>query len=125
VKHPTVRQLLDPRGFIAAFLLMTCISLLLSACAQLGVPTPQNTEERIVVTISAVTAARETATTLLTAKKISADDAQNVQQQADNLRAGAQIARSMLATDPAAADAKLQQTRAALLALQAYLSAKR
>jgi hypothetical protein len=74
--------------------------------------------------MSAVTGVREAALTLLTAKKISADDAQNLQKQADNVRAGTVIAQSLLATDPAAADAKIQQTRAVLIALQAYLAAK-
>ena len=102
-----------------AFLFM-----LLAACTTLGVPSPETTEERIVVTMNAVIAARNSATALLTAKKISAADAENVQQQADNVRAGALIARSMLATDRTAADAKLQQVRTALVALQAYLATK-
>jgi hypothetical protein len=97
---------------------------ILTACAGLGVPSPQNTGERIAVTVVSVTAVRQSATTLLVAKKISPDDAEHIQRQADNVIAGAQIARAMLAVDPAAADAKLLQTRQVLLALQAYLAAR-
>lgn len=113
---------------LASFLVLslTLLSTLavLSACSALGVPTPQTTEERIVVTMSTVTGVREASLALLTAKKITAADAQNIQQQADNVRAGTVIAQAMLATDPTAADAKLQQTRAMLIALQAYLATK-
>lgn len=108
---------------LASFLLLA-LTLALAACAGLGVPSPQTTEERIVVTMSTVTGVREAALTLLTAKKITAEDAQNIQRQADNIRAGTVIAQAMLATDPAGADAKLQQTRAMLIALQAYLATK-
>jgi hypothetical protein len=93
-------------------------------CSALGVPTPKNPQEQIVVTMAAVTSVRNTATTLLHQKKISAEDAENVQKQADNVRAGTVIAQYMLAVDPASADAKLRQTWAALIALQAYLETK-
>ncbi len=105
------------------WLLFMC-AMLLSACAQLGVPTPQTTEERIAATIVSVTAVRETTLTLLQAKKITPDDAENIQRQADNVRAGAIVARSLVGVDSTAADAKLQQTRAVLLAVQQYLIAK-
>ena len=95
-----------------------------AACAQLGVPSPETTRERLVVTVGAVTAVRQAATTLLVAKKLSVDDAENIQRQADNVIAGVTVARTMLTVDPAAADAKLQQTRAVLVALQAYLATK-
>lgn len=95
-----------------------------AGCAQLGVPTPETTAERIAVTVVSVTAVRQSAQTLLVARKITPDDAENVQRQADNVIAGAQIARSLIGSDPAAADAKLQQTRQVLLALQAYLAAR-
>lgn len=120
MKHPPMKPLLDLRGFIAAFFLVA----LVTACAQLGVPTPETLNQRIAVTVGTVTAVRASTTTLLTAKKLSADDADNIQRQADNVIAGAQVARSLATTDPAAADAKLQQTRAVLTALQQYIAAK-
>lgn len=107
------------RNLFAAFALA-----ILAGCAGLGVPSPETPAERIAVTVVSVTAVRQSAHTLLVARKITPDDAENVQRQADNVIAGAQIARAMLAVDPAAADAKLQQTRQVLLALQAYLAAR-
>lgn len=101
-----------------------CVLVIITGCAQLGIATPETLSQRIAVTVATVTTVRQTATTLLVAKKISADDAQNIQSQADNVVAGAVIARNLAPVDPAAADAKLQQTRAVLLALQSYLASK-
>ncbi len=95
-----------------------------AGCNSLGVPQPQNLEERIVVTLATISGVRDAAATLLTAKKISVEDAENIQRQADNVRAGTLLAQTMLKVDPAGADAKLQQTRAALIALQSYLATK-
>lgn len=100
------------------------LAVLLVACTSLGAPAPQTLNERIAVTVTAVTAVRQSTTTLLTAQKLSVQDAENIQRQADNVVAGAQIARTLAGVDPAAADAKLQQTRQVLLALQAYLATK-
>lgn len=96
----------------------------LAACGSLGLATPETPAQRIAATVVSVTAVRQSAQTMLVAKKITPDDAENIQRQADNVIAGAQVARSMLGVDPAAADAKLQQTRQVLLALQAYLAAR-
>lgn len=105
-------------------LVAALLAFVLVACTSLGAPAPQTLNERIAVTVTAVTAVRQSATSLLVAKKLSVQDAENIQQQADNVVAGAQIARTIAGVDPAAADAKLQQTRAVLLALQAYLASK-
>ncbi len=93
-------------------------------CSQLSVPQPKTTEERIVVALATVSGVRDAAATLLAAGKIDVADAENVQRQADNVRAGVMLARSMLSADPSGADAKLRQTQAALAALQAYLATK-
>lgn len=111
-------------GFLLPALIFVSALAATPGCSTLGVPTPQTTQERTVVVMAAVAGVREAALALLTAKKITAGDAQNVQQQADNIRAGVVIAQSLLASDPSAADAKLQQTRAMLIALQAYLATK-
>lgn len=105
-------------------LVLALLAFALVACTSLGAPQPQTLNERIAVTVTAVTAVRQSATTLLTAQKLSVQDAENIQRQADNVVAGAQIARTLAGVDPAAADAKLQQSRAVLLALQAYLASK-
>lgn len=108
---------------IHAFIVLL-LATVLAACTSFGAPPPQTINERIAVTVTAVTAARQSAATLVRAGKLSAQDAENIQQQADNVVAGARIAQTLSGVDPAAADAKLQQTRAVLLALQAYLTAK-
>lgn len=104
--------------------LMGAALVLFAACAAFGVPTPETLNQRIAVTTSSVTAVRQSAATLLQAGKLSVQDAENIQAQADNVIAGVIVARSLSGVDPAAADAKLQQTRAVLLALQAYLTAR-
>jgi len=111
---------LDPRGFIAAFLLV----MLVSACSTFGVPTPQTFNQNLAVSIAANTSVRETATTLLQAGKISAIDAQNIQAQADVAREGLNVARTLSGTDLASAQGRLEATTAALKALQAYLATK-
>ena len=103
--------------------LLVLLLTLAAACAQLGLPTPQTFSERLAVGYVAVTAIRDSATKLLVAKKISADDAQNVQNQADNARAGLDIARKLADVD--AANAKLASVQAALVGLQSYLAARK
>jgi hypothetical protein len=95
-----------------------------TSCAQLGLPTAQTFNQKLAVGYGTVTTARNTAATLLTAGKITADDAQNVQNQADNIRAGLDIARQMNKTDPTGAGTKLDATIAALQLLQTYLTSK-
>lgn len=91
---------------------------LLASCASLGF------NERMAYGYSAVTAARDTAGELLDAGTISADDAANVQAQADNLRAGLDIARSVYAADPTAGSDKLTAALAGLDALSVYLRSR-
>jgi len=100
------------------------IAAALTSCAQLGIAPAETFAQKLAVGYSSVTAVRQSATTLLTAKKITADDAQNVQAQADNARAGLDIARTVSKTDPKAADAKLTSIRTLLTALSAYLATK-
>ena len=104
--------------------LMLFLAMCVASCAQFGVPQPETLAQRIAVTVTGATAARQTTLTLLQAKKLTPDDAENIQRQADNVIAGAQVARTLIGTDPAGADAKLQQTRAVLIALQAYLATR-
>jgi uncharacterized iron-regulated protein len=105
--------------FLAALLLLA-----VAACAYLGIQ-PETTKQNLAVLYSTVTEVRKTSTTLLQAKKISADDHQNIEQQADNARAGIEIARTLAKTDPKAADAKLASVRASLAALESYLATKK
>lgn len=91
---------------------------LVVGCAALGLPTPQSFNEKLLAAYSGVTTVRAGGDALIVAKKISSADAENVQKQADNVRAGLDIASSM--QDPTLAAAKLNSTVAILTALQAY-----
>jgi hypothetical protein len=107
----------------AAMMLMACMLAFLAACASIGAPTPQTFNERLAAGYTTVTGVRQAATVLLTSQRITAADAQNVQNQADTARAGLDVAKSMSGTNLPAADTKLTATLTVLQALQAYLVA--
>ncbi len=109
------------RKYLAILLLSMSF---LPACAQLGVPTADTFNQKLAVAIGSVTAVRESATTLLKAQKITADDAQNVQDSANSARTGIEVARTLSKANMAAADNKLTAVSTALQALQAYLATK-
>lgn len=90
---------------------------LLVACAI----KPETFNERLAAGYTTVTGVRNATASLLAANKISAPDAANVQQQADNARTGLDLARQIHATNPSAGDAKLDAAVTALTALEAYL----
>jgi outer membrane protein TolC len=97
----------------------------LTACAALGLPTAQTFNEKLAVGYGTVTAVRNSATTLVMAGKITPDDAQNVQTQADTARAALDVARTAYrAGDTTGATTKLDTTATVLRALQAYLASK-
>ena len=97
------------------------ISVMLSSCAALGVPTATTFNERLAVGYGTVTQVRQSATTLLNAKKLTAEDGTNVLSATDSARAGLDVARTLSKTDMGAADSKLTAVRTVLTALQAYL----
>src|SRR5687768_10843286 len=94
---------------------------LLAGCQALGIQ-PETFNQRLAVVVATVTEVRRASTTLLQAKKITPDDHENIEKQADNARAGLEIARTLSKTDEKAADAKLTAARTVLTALQAYLA---
>ena len=96
----------------------------LPGCAQLGVPTADTFNQKLAVAIGSVTAVRETATTLLKAQKISADDAQNIQDGANLGRTGIEVARTLSKVNMAAAEGKLTAVTTSLAALQTYLASR-
>ncbi len=100
------------------------ILLLLTSCQTLGVPTPQTFNEKEAAAVSSVTAIRSTAASLLTADKITAADAQNIQTQADTAREAIVVASTIHATDPAAADNRLTAIITGLNAISAYLATR-
>jgi hypothetical protein len=85
---------------------------------------PQTFNERIAAGYVLVTTARATATTLLNAGKLTADDGANVLQVTDVARDGLNVARALSATDLTSAEAKLAATNTALVALQQYLATR-
>lgn len=103
--------------FLAAFVFI-------GGCASLGVPTPQTFNERAAASISVVTEVRSLALTLLQANKISVQDAENVQKQADNAREGIVLARTLHAQNAASGESKLNAVQTVLTALRGYLATK-
>lgn len=104
--------------------LLPLILTLLTACQGLGLQSPKTFNEKVSVAISSVTAVRQSALTLLEAGKLSADDAQNIQDQANSARAGIDIARVINVTDPVAAENRITAVLVGLNALSAYLTAQ-
>lgn len=98
---------------------------LLSACAALGLPQAETFNQKAAVAYGTVQSVVDTATTLLQAKKITADDAQSVQASADVAKQGIDTARKIHLADPTAANAKLDAIRTGLTALSAYLATKK
>ena len=113
---------LDP--LIAIKRAMVMALLLLGACSYLGQPTPETFNERAAAAYASVTAVRQTALTLLQTGSITAADAQNVQEGADNVRAGIDVARNIAVTNPGQAENRLTAAIAALNALNAYLASQ-
>jgi hypothetical protein len=96
----------------------------LASCAQLGIPKPETFNQKVAVAYATVTQVRTTATQLLEVKKISSDDAANVQISADVARVGIETARKISTLDPKAGDAKLNSVMIALNALANYLATR-
>lgn len=111
---------MKPRSYLMPFVLS-----LLAACASLGVPTPQTFNEKEAAAIVTLTSIRETATALLRTDKITAADAQNIQNQCDNARAAIVIADGIKATDPSQAENRLTAIIAGLNAISAYLNERK
>ena len=96
-------------------------SLIASSCTGLGQPTPQTFNERLATGYSLVTTVRNTAETLLLADKITPDDAQTVQDQANSARTALDVTRTLHSTEPLAADDRLSSIITGLKAIDAYL----
>lgn len=102
-----------------------CLLLLLAGCAALGLPTPATFNEKALAAYGTVQEIVKDGDTLLAAKKLSPDDAQNVLTQALNARNGIDIARSIYKSDSLAGTTKLTATITVLTALQSYLATKK
>lgn len=103
---------------------LSTLLLILTACAALGVPKAETFHQKLAGGYTTVAAARDTTATLLSAGRITAADAQNIQNQCDNLRSGLDVARSLHASDPAIGDDKLAAIITGLNTLSAYLASR-
>lgn len=113
----TIRQ-------VHAALVMFAFLVVVTGCAALGLVTPESFREKLATGFATVEAVNTSTLALLKAKKISPDDAENINKQSDNANEALKIARVVSDTDQAAANAKLTATITALSALQAYLATK-
>lgn len=104
--------------------LLIGVILLIAGCSTLGVPTPKTFNERWLAAQTADTAVIQTDLALYNAGKITKEDAANIEAQADNVKAGLDIARTVYATDQTAGNTKLVSVLTALQALQSYLATK-
>lgn len=93
---------------------------LVSACATFGVKL-ESFNERLAGGYSTVTFIRDTAGSLLDSGHIGADEAAQVQRQANHLRAGLDAAADLKNREDPAANDKLEMTLYALAALADYL----
>ena len=101
----------------SAWLLMV----LLAGCASIGLESPATFKERLAEGYTLVTGVRSTAETLLVAGKISVENAESVQAQADTARSALDVVRTMGELDVSSADARLNSILLGLTALQEYL----
>ena len=106
------------------YLMFAILAAMLSACAQLGIPTASTFNEKLAVAYSLVTQVRQSATSMLKAKQLTADDGQSVLTATDAARSGLDVARTLSKTDMTAADNRLTAARTALTALSTYLATK-
>ena len=98
--------------------------LILSGCAALGVPVPQTFNQKALVAYNGATALVTTVTNLDAAGVITDADAKNVAAQADNVKAGIEIARQAEAAVAGSGGTKLDAAVAILTAAQTYLCSK-
>ena len=101
------------------FARLSFVLLLLTGCAQLGLPTPQTFDQRLAVAYGTHTAVMETATAALIAKQITVDDAKQVLKLADESRVLLDAAR--VVGDPTVATNKLVLATQILTGLQSFL----
>lgn len=107
--------------YLTTFLLTV---LTLSACAPFGLTKPSTINEKILASVNLITEVRAEADIALNTKQISAEDAQNVQNQATLAREALVVARTYAEKDVSAANAKIDAQRVILDELKRYLLSK-
>lgn len=126
----TVDEIKSQGGFVRP--LMLALLLAVSVPAVLVLPgcltktvTPQTFNESAAAGLTAVNAVRKASLTLLQARRITPDDDENVQGQADIAKNGIDVARGIYGTgDVTGAELKLRTSMAVLRAAQSYVCAK-
>lgn len=104
--------------------LLIVAALLISGCTTLGIPSADTFNKKWLAAQQTDTTVLQTDMALLQAGTISKEDAANIEAQADNVKAGLDIARNLYATDQTEGSTKLDSVVLALQALQTYLNAK-
>lgn len=94
---------------------------LLTACAALGVPKADTFNKQVIVANSIVESVAETAGTLYSTGKISTEEKDDVFKQGTEARATIELLRQLHATDPLAAENRINTLIVALTALQSRL----
>lgn len=99
--------------------------MLLSACASMGLSTPQGFDQQLAQAYGVHTAVLQATTTAVTVGSLSSAEATQVKTQADSARAFLDAARTAeQAGNTTAANSDLQLAVSALTALQTYLNSK-
>jgi hypothetical protein len=99
--------------------------LILAACATLGVPAPQTFNQRAAAATATVNTASQTTLTLLQARKITPDESDRYIDRTEEAQKSINLARSLHATDPNAAEDRLALVIAALQVLTAELEQRK
>lgn len=104
--------------------LISLLALMLAGCAALGVPKADTFNKQIVVANGIVESIAETAGTLYSAGKISTEEKDDVHLQGTEARVTIELLRKLHATDPLAAENRINTLIVALSALQTRLEAQ-
>lgn len=105
-------------------IVILCLSML-SACGTFGLPTPDSYEEKLAAGYTTATNLVLTTSVLLSASKISSEDALNIRKTATTASEGLDIAESLKAASPEVAQSRLDVSIASLEALKKYLESRK
>lgn len=97
------------------------VVLMVAACSVVGVPAPKSFNDRVAAAVSSITTVRQTTIVLLERDKITAKDAQNIQNTANQARDGLEVARELYRIQPRSGEERLEATIRILESLQRYV----
>lgn len=99
--------------------------LILTACASLGIESPQSFDQRLAYSQGVATSVLSASTASLRAEEITSDDHAHVIAIVDQAKALIDSAKLLSASDLPAANAKLQAATQVLVQIQAYLDSRK